>query len=107
MINLSDLIIDNRSVGSLLYLVGVKPVYNYVNGQRVSDEVVGYKYEIAMPEHHMEKINVRIDGDRQMDEPESFQEVKIEGLQLALYWTPQGHQVSATASKIRPVVASK
>lgn len=102
MLNLSELIIDPRSVGKRLFLVAVKPAYHYVNGQRVSDEVVGFKYEIALPDHHMEKISVRIDGDCQMKEPDSFQEVVLEGLTLSLYWTPQGHQIKATASKIRP-----
>ena len=104
MLNLSELIIDPRSVGKKLFLVAVKPVYDYREGHRISDEPVGYKYEIALPEKNMEKLSVRIDGDCQMEEPESFQEVVLDGLQLSLYWTPQGHQIRATASKIRPVV---
>lgn len=103
MLNLSELIIDPRSVGKRLFLVNVKPVYEYRDGHRVSDEVVGFKYEIALPDKHMEKIAVRIDGKCQMDEPESFQEVTIEGLALSLYWTPTGHQIKATASNIKPV----
>lgn len=105
MLNLSELIIDPRSVGKKLFLVAIKPAYNYVNGQRVSDEVVGFKYEIALPEKEMEKISVRIDGDCQMKEPDSFQEVTLEGLNLSLYWTPSGHQIKATASRIRPVAS--
>lgn len=103
MLNLSDLIIDPRSVGKKLFLVAVKPAYNYENGQRASDEVVGFKYEIALPEKHMEKISVRIDGAQQIDEPASFQEVVLDGLQLSLYWSPDGHKIKATASRIRPV----
>ena len=102
MLNLSELIIDPRSVGKKLFLVAVKPAYDYKNGQRVSDEPIGYKYEVALPEKHMEKLSVRIDGACQMQEPDSFQEVVLEGLQLSLYWTPQGHQVKAIASRIRP-----
>jgi hypothetical protein len=101
MLNLSELIIDPRSVGKKLFLVAVKPAYDYKNGQRVSDEPVGYKYEIALPEKHMEKLSVRIDGACQMDEPDSFREIVLDGLKLELYWTPQGHQIRATASKIR------
>lgn len=103
MFNLSDLIIDPRSVGKRLFLVAVKPAFDYKDGHRVSDEPVGYKYEIALPEKHMEKLSVRIDGACQMEEPDSFQEVVFEGLNLSLYWTPQGHQIRATATKIRPV----
>ena len=105
MLNLSELIIDPRSVGKKLFLVAVKPVYEYKDGQRVSDEPVGFKYEVAMPDKHMEKLGVRIDGACQMEEPESFTEVVFDGLQLSLYWTPEGHRLRATASKIRPVAA--
>lgn len=105
MLNLSELIIDPRSVGKKLFLVAVKPVYVYADGKRVSDEPVGYKYEIALPDKHMEKLSVRIDGTCQMEEPDSFREVVLEGLQLSLYWTPNGHQIKATASKIRPAAA--
>ena len=106
MLNLSELMIDPRSVGRKLFLVAVKPAYGYnKDGHRISDEPVGYKYEIALPEKHMEKLSVRIDGACQMEEPDSFQEVVLEGLNLSLYWTPQGHQIRATASKIRPAVA--
>ena len=103
MLNLSELIIDPRSVGKKLFLVGVKPVYEYKDGHRVSDEVIGFKYEIALPEKHMEKIAVRIDGECLMAEPESFEPVLLDGLQLSLYWTPNGHQLKATAKGIRAV----
>lgn len=104
MLNLSNLIIDPKSVGKKLFLVGIKSVYNYENGKRVFDEVVGFKYDIALPEKHMEKIMVRIDGACQIEEPESFQEVVLGGLELSLYWTPNGHQINATAKAIKPVV---
>lgn len=103
MLNLSELIIDPRSVGKKLFLVGIKPVYEYRDGHRVSDEVVGFKYDIALPEKHMEKISVRIDGECLMAEPDSYEPVVLDGLQLSLYWTPQGHQIKATAKGIRAV----
>ena len=105
MFNLSELMIDPRSVGRKLFLVAVKPAYDYKDGHRISDEPVGYKYEIALPEKHMEKLSVRIDGACQMEEPDSFQEIVLDGLKLELYWTPQGHQIRATATKIRPALA--
>lgn len=105
MLNLSELIIDPKSVGKKLFLVAVKPAFDYKDGHRVSDEPVGFKYEIALPDKHMEKLSVRIDGACQMEEPDSFVEVVLEGLELSLYWTPSGHQIKATASKIHPVAA--
>lgn len=58
MLNLSELIIDPRSVGKKLFLVAVKPVYEYREGHRISDEPIGFKYEIALPEKHMENTIV-------------------------------------------------
>ena len=102
MIDLSKLIIDPRSVGKKVFLVAVKPAFEYADGKRIGDTPSGYKYEVALPEKHMEKLSVRIDGACQMQKPDSFQEVVLEGLKLELYWTPNGHQLKATASKIRP-----
>lgn len=45
MINLSELIIDPRSVGKRLFMLTVKSVYNYKDGHRVSDEPVDRLYK--------------------------------------------------------------
>ena len=57
---ITDLIIDNRSLGSKLWLVDVVPAYEYKNNAR-TDTVLGYRYTVALPEKGLEKINVRID----------------------------------------------
>ena len=63
---ITDLIIDNRSLGSKLWLVDVVPAYEYKNNAR-TDTVLGYRYTIALPEKGLEKINVRIDGKQLME----------------------------------------
>lgn len=63
---LSDLIIDPASLGKRFWLVDVIPSYAYQNGQR-TDTVTGYRYTVALPDKGLDKINVRIDGDQQMD----------------------------------------
>ena len=102
MIDLSKLIIDPRSVGKKVFLVAVKPAFEYADGKRIGDTPSGYRYVLALPELEMEKLSVRIDGAQQMENPDSFQEVALDGLKLSLYWTPNGHQLKATAAKIRP-----
>lgn len=65
---ITDLIIDPRSLGSKLWLVEVSPAYEY-RENRKTDTVLGYRYTVAMPEKGLDKINVRIDGDKRMDAP--------------------------------------
>ena len=63
---ITDLIIDPRSLGNKLWLVDVTPAYEYQNNKR-TDTVLGYRYAVALPEKGLDKINVRIDGDKLMD----------------------------------------
>ena len=81
---LSDLIIDPASLGKRFWLVDVIPSYAYQNGQR-TDTVTGYRYTVALPDKGLDKINVRIDGDQQMDAPASFVEVRFAELEPYLY----------------------
>ena len=75
---ITDLIIDPRSLGSKLWLVEVSPAYEY-RENRKTDTVLGYRYTVAMPEKGLDKINVRIDGDKRMDAPDGYAEVRFDG----------------------------
>ena len=59
MLKITDLIIDPRSLGSKLWLVEVLPAYEYDKEKKPTDKILGYRYSIALPEHGLEKINVR------------------------------------------------
>ena len=78
---ITDLIIDPRSLGSKLWLVEVSPAYEY-RENRKTDTVLGYRYTVAMPEKGLDKINVRIDGDKRMDAPDGYAEVRFDGLSV-------------------------
>ena len=65
---ITDLIIDSKSLGSKLWLVEVSPAYEYQNNRR-TDTVLGYRYTVALPDKCLDKINVRIDGEKRMDTP--------------------------------------
>ena len=100
MLRINDVIIDIRTVGSKFWLTEVIPAYQYANGQR-TDTITGYKYTIALPERGLEKVNVRIDGPKLMEAPESsFVEVKFDGLELYFYWQNNLPQVGAKATGI-------
>lgn len=99
---ITDLIIDPRSLGSKLWLVDVSPAYEYQNNKR-TDTVLGYRYAVALPEKGLEKINVRIDGDKRMEAPDGYAEVRFDGLEVFIYWSQGQPQVGARAADIHLV----
>ena len=99
MINIRDLRIDPNSLGAQKLLVDILPVFEYKDHQR-TENVVGYRYVIALPSHSLEEIGVRIDGKQQMEKPDGYAEVQFDGLELTIY-EAQGHvQLSAKAQGI-------
>lgn len=98
----SESIIDPRSLGSKLWLVEVSPAYEY-RENRKTDTVLGYRYTVAMPEKGLDKINVRIDGDKRMDAPDGYAEVRFDGLEVFIYWSQGQPQVGARATGIHLV----
>ncbi|MCI6653609.1 MAG: hypothetical protein MSH11_09430 [Ruminococcus sp.] len=99
---IKNLIIDSlKSVGNNLVLVDVAPIKSYVDGRRM-DEVSGYRYTVALPDKAFDKLVVKIDGVQRLDKPEegNYPKVVFDNLDLSLYWTPEGHKVSAKADDI-------
>ena len=84
MRNIRDLKIDNASLGQKKLLVEVVPAYEY-KGKERTDNIIGYRYVVCLVDHHLEKLNVRIDGPQRMEQPDSFLEVDFEGLEVRAY----------------------
>lgn len=102
---IKNLIIDSeKSVGNNLVLVDVAPIKSYVDGRRM-DEVSGYRYTVALPDKAFDKLVVKIDGVQRLDKPVEgkYPKVVFDNLDLSLYWTPEGHKVSAKADDIKAV----
>ena len=99
---ITDLTIDPRSLGNKLWLVEVSPAYEDQNNRR-TDTVLGYRYTVALPEKGLDKINVRIDGDKLMDAPDGYAEVRFDGLEVFIYWSQGQPQVGAKATGIHLV----
>lgn len=78
------------------------PAYEYQNNRR-TDTVLGYRYTVALPEKGLDKINVRIDGDKLMDAPDGYAEVRFDGLEVFIYWSQGQPQVGAKATGIHLV----
>ena len=99
---ITDLIIDPKSLGNRLWLVDVSPAYEYQNNRR-TDTILGYRYAVAMPEKGLDKINVRIDGDQQIEAPNGYAEVRFDNLEVFIYWSQGQPQVGARAAGIHLV----
>lgn len=90
------------SIGPNPILVDIVPSYIYENGHR-TEKLSGYRYVIALPAHSLDKLSVKIESDKMLIErsEDEFPVVEFDGLEMSLYWTPTGYQVSARASGIR------
>ena len=63
MLNIRELRIDPASLGGKKLLVDIVPAYAYADGRR-TDTVTGYRYVVALPDHQLEKIGVKIETRR-------------------------------------------
>ena len=102
MFKLTDLIISPKSLGDKLWLVDVSPAYEYKDNKR-TDTVLGYRYSVALPEKGLDKVDVRIDGQRQAEAPNGYVEVRFDGLEVFIYWSKGEYHVGAKATGIHIV----
>ncbi len=105
MLNIRDLKIDPASLGAKKLLVDITPAYEYKDGRRL-DTVTGYRYIVALPEHGLEKIGVKIEGRQLMEKPEGFAEVEFSGLEVFAYESQGKTQISAKATGVSLVKKS-
>ena len=99
MLNIRNLKIDPTSLGEKMLLVDITPAYEYKDGRRL-DTVTGYRYIVALPEHGLEKLGVKIDGKQLLDKPDGFAEVELDGLEVFAYEAQGKTQISARATGI-------
>ena len=99
MLNIRNLKIDPTSLGEKMLLVDITPAYEYKDGRRL-DPVTGYRYIVALPEHGLEKLGVKIDGKQLLEKPDGFAEVEFIGLEVFAYEAQGKTQISARATGI-------
>ena len=98
-----DLYLDNHCLGEKMLLVSVTPDL-YINGQRLA-EPIGFKYEVCLRAHDMDKLSVKIPGPQQMDAPlpEADVLVRFDGLTVRPYVAKNGRLAfTSSATAIRP-----
>ena len=100
MLNIRNLKIDPTSLGEKMLLVDITPAYEYKDGRRL-DTVTGYRYIVALPEHGLEKLGVKIDGKQRLETPDGFAEVEFDGLDVFAYEAQGKTQISARATGIQ------
>lgn len=96
---ITDLIIDPKSLGNKLWLVDITPVYEYKDNRR-TENITGYRYTVAMPERNLDKIGIKIDGKQLVEKSDGYAEVIFTGLELSIYWLNGQPQVGAKATGV-------
>lgn len=85
MIKVSDLKLDVSQFGKKMNLVGVEPFFTYENGEK-TDKIGGYKYTVVLLDYDYEKLSIKIEGDRKVEESEKYDiPVKFKNLEIGLY----------------------
>ncbi len=102
MIKITDLKVDPNSLGSGLILTDVTPAYKYADGQK-TNEVEGYRYTIAAPEHGLKKITVKIKGKQQIEANNELKIVEFTELTLKPYFRAGEVLIAAVADAISVV----
>ena len=105
-INSSDIIIDPRTLGSSLLLVGISEWREYKDGKR-TDTIVGYTYNLVLPDKKFAPFNVKIKGKQLLDVPTDFVEVTFQDLELFVYSMNGKINLAARATGISLVNSTK
>ncbi len=100
MLSIRDVKIDIASLGEKKLLTAVTPVYEYGKDGKRTDTISGYRYEVALPAHGLEKLGVKIAGAQLLDKPEDIVAVEFENLEIMAYEMQGRVQLSAEATGI-------
>ena len=106
MLRLSDLVIDNKSLGSKLWLTDILPVFEYRDNRR-TDVITGYRYILCLPDMNFEKVGIKIEGKKLLEKPSGYAEVKFDDLELFIYYLNGIPQFGGKASSVALVSNSK
>ena len=98
-----NIVIDvHKTTGSVMICVDIKPNYEYVNG--VKGKLIGYVYEVILPEKNYDTLKVKVDGDNKLGELDGGNcEVKFENLELKVSVLNNNLYVTGKASNVKNV----
>lgn len=104
MVSITKLMKKPDQIGRL-WLTGVRPAYQYVNGTR-TDVITGYRYDLVAIDMDAETFSVKIPGDQLMESPNGHVEVMLIHPEWIVYSMNNRVQVSAKAEGIKAVQKS-
>ena len=93
-----NLWIDNSCLGKEMLLVETAPHFEYVNNVRTNN-LLGYKYTVVLPQHGFEKLDVKIPGNKLL-EVQAGQSIAVSftGLRVKPYISFKNSDLRFTAS---------
>lgn len=98
---LKNLQLDPACLGKTMYLAGVSPSYRYDENKNRTNEVEGYRYDVALVDRGFERLSVKIPGAQQVETKEGeVIPVSFEGLEVRIYVIGGELKLSASAQKI-------
>lgn len=101
---IKNLLIDPACLGKTMYLAGVTPSYKYDDNKQKTNEIEGYRYDVALVERGFERLAVKIPGTQQIETKDGeIMAVAFEGLEIKVYVINGELKLSATAQKITRV----
>jgi len=101
-LRITDLRIDPASLGEKFLLADIRPVFEYVNGEK-KDKVIGNRYDCVLPKHKMEKIGVKVENKPALIDIETQEipigaEIKFQGLEIGSYFRDGQIHITAKAT---------
>lgn len=105
---ITDLKFDNKQFGQKIHLVKVEPYFEYKKNEKngkdePTDKLLGHKYTVVLLDADYEKITVKIEGKRLIEEQEKYDiPIKFNGLEVGFYqdFTTKNLFLTATAKNI-------
>lgn len=104
-LKITDLTIDPKSLGSIMLLADITPVYEYKDGEK-TDKLVGYRYSVVLPSHKMEKIGIKVESITPLVDLEKADDIPIgtqvvfKGLVVGSYFSKGNINITAKADSV-------
>lgn len=81
---IKQVVVDPATIGDRLRLCGVRPYYEYIDGQRTNNRV-GYTYTVTCSALHGERLDIKIPGKQMLSEEDYDSLLKFDGLRVGIY----------------------
>lgn len=103
-LRITDLKIDVSSLGDSYLLTDIVPYYEYKDGERTNN-ILGYRYDVALPHLKMEKLGIKIEHlspliDLEKEEIPIGLQVDFKNLEVGSYFMRNQVHIKASADEV-------